>query len=47
MISFVYEALHVAFECGGATIADIFACLWLTKVVSCFLASSAITNVGE
>ena len=37
----------MAFECGGATIADIFACLWFTKVVSCDLDSSAITNVVE
>ena len=37
----------MAFECGDATIADIFACLWLTKVESCYLDSSAFTNAGE
>ena len=37
----------MAFECGDATIADIFACLWFTKVVSCYLYSSAITDAGE
>ena len=37
----------MAFDCGDATIADIFACLWFTKVVSCYLDSSAISNAGE
>ena len=37
----------MAFECGDGAIADIFACLWFTKVVSFDLDSSAITDAGK